>query len=119
MNIGPRTPSSNTLGKTLSRKTIALALACLMLAPVSIFARTVAQKKQAARAQFDLAERLRDALESKPESQRPRRDYQKVLDAYRKVYYVAPTSTKADASVLAVAELLDDQGRILKDPKSF
>jgi N-acetylmuramoyl-L-alanine amidase len=107
------------LGKTLSRKTIALALACLMLAPVSIFARTVAQKKQAARAQFDAAERLRDALESKPESQRTRRDYQKVLDAYRKVYYVAPTSAKADASVLAVAELLDDQGRILKDPKSF
>jgi N-acetylmuramoyl-L-alanine amidase len=119
MNIGPRTPSSNTLGKTLSRNTIALALACLMLAPVSIFARTVAQKKQAARAQFDAAERLRDALESKPESQRTRRDYQKVLDAYRRVYYVAPTSTKADASVLAVAELLDDQGRILKDPKSF
>jgi N-acetylmuramoyl-L-alanine amidase len=107
------------LGKTLSRNTIALALACLMLAPVSIFARTVAQKKQAARAQFDTAERLRDTLESKPESQRTRRDYQKILDAYRKVYYVAPTSAKADASVLAVAELLDDQGRILKDPKSF
>ncbi|HEY2390605.1 MAG TPA: N-acetylmuramoyl-L-alanine amidase [Candidatus Angelobacter sp.] len=90
-----------------------------MLAPASTFARTVAQKKQAARAQFDTAERLRDALESKPESQRTRRDFQKVLDAYRKVYYVAPTSAKADASVLAVAELLDDQGRILKDPKSF
>jgi N-acetylmuramoyl-L-alanine amidase len=107
------------LGKTLSRKTIAFALACLMLAPVSTFARTVAQKKQAARAQFELAERLRDDLDSKPESQRTRREFQKVLDAYRKVYYVAPTSAKADASVLAVAELLDDQGRILKDPKSF
>jgi N-acetylmuramoyl-L-alanine amidase len=119
MNIGPRTPSSNTLGKTLSRKTIAFALACLTLAPVSAFARTVAQKKQAARAQFDLAEQLRDALEEKPEAQRTRHDFQKVLDAYRKVYYVAPTSVKADASVLAVAELLDDEGRILKDPKSF
>jgi N-acetylmuramoyl-L-alanine amidase len=96
-----------------------VALACLMLAPVSTFARTVAQKKQAARAQFELAERLRDDLDSKPESQRTRREFQKVLDAYRKVYYVAPTSAKADASVLAVAELLDDEGRILKDPKSF
>ncbi len=107
------------MGKTLSRKTIALALACLMLAPVSTFARTVAQKKQAARAQFETAERLRDDLETTPEAQRTRRDFQKVIDAYRKVYYVAPSSVKADASVLAVAELLDDQGRILKDPKSF
>jgi N-acetylmuramoyl-L-alanine amidase len=90
-----------------------------MLAPLSAFARTVLQKKQAARAQFDSAERLRDSLESKPEAQRTRHDFQKVIDAYRKVYYTAPTSAKADASVLAVAELLEDQGRILNDPKSF
>ncbi|HEY1940115.1 MAG TPA: N-acetylmuramoyl-L-alanine amidase [Candidatus Angelobacter sp.] len=114
MNIGPR-----NLSRTLTRKTIICALACLLLAPVSLFARTVAQKKQAARAQFETAERLRDSLESKPEAQRTRADYQKVIEAYRKVYYTAPTSAKADASVLAVAELLEDQGRILKDPKSF
>ena len=82
MNIGPR---------TLTRKTFACALACLLLAPVSTFARTVAQKKQAARAQLETAERLRDSLESKPETQRTRRDFQKVIDAYRKVYYTAPT----------------------------
>jgi N-acetylmuramoyl-L-alanine amidase len=90
-----------------------------LLSPLSGFARTVAQKKQAARAQFETAERLRDSLESKAEAQRTRQDYQKVIDAYRKVYYTAPTSVKADASVLAVAELLDDQGRIFSDPKSF
>ena len=84
------------------------------------FARTVKQKKQAARAQFETAERLRDdRWRAKPEAHRTRRDYQKVIDAYRKVYYTAPSSVKADASVLAVAELLDDQGRILNDPKSF
>jgi N-acetylmuramoyl-L-alanine amidase len=94
-------------------------LACLLLSPLSTVARTVAQKKQAARAQFDTAERLRDSLESKAETQRTRQDYQKVIEAYRKVYYTAPTSVKADASVLAVAELLDDQGRIFSDPKSF
>ena len=70
MNIGPR---------TLTRKTFACALACLLLAPVSTFARTVAQKKQAARAQLETAERLRDSLESKPETQRTRRDFQKVI----------------------------------------
>ena len=115
MNIGPRYHSR----KTLARHVFVCALACLLLAPVSSLARTVAQKKQAARAQFETAERLRDSLESKAEDQRTRQDYQKVIEAYRKVYYTAPTSVKADASVLAVAELLDDQGRIFSDPKSF
>ena len=94
-------------------------MACLLLSPLSSVARTVAQKKQAARVQFETAERLRDSLESKAEAQRTRQDYQKVIEAYRKVYYTAPTSVKADASVLAVAELLDDQGRLFSDPKSF
>src|SRR6476469_1857239 len=110
MNIGPR---------TLTRKTFACALACLLLAPVSTFARTVAQKKQAARIQLETAERMRDSLESKPEAQRTRKDFQKVIDAYRKVYYTAPSLAKADVAVQAVAELLEDQGRLLNDPKSF
>ncbi len=110
MNIGPR---------TLTRKTFACALACLLLAPVSTFARTVAQKKQAARAELETAEHLRDSLESKPEAQRTRKDFQKVMDAYRKVYYTAPSLAKADIAVQAVAELLEDQGRLLNDPKSF
>ncbi|MCU1255384.1 MAG: N-acetylmuramoyl-L-alanine amidase [Candidatus Angelobacter sp.] len=110
MNIGPR---------TLTRKTFACALACLLLAPVSTFARTVAQKKQAARAQLETAERLRDSLENKPETQRTHKDFQKVIDAYRKVYYTAPSLAKADVAVQAVAELLEDQGRLLSDPKSF
>jgi N-acetylmuramoyl-L-alanine amidase len=110
MNIGPR---------TLTRKTFACALACLLLAPVGAFARTVAQKKQAARAQLETAERMRDSLESKPEAQRTRKDFQKVMDAYRKVYYTAPSLAKADVAVQSVAELLEDQGRLLNDPKSF
>src|SRR5579859_1256170 len=108
MNIGP-----------LTRKTFACALACLLLSPVSTFARTVAQKKQSARAQLETAERLRDSLESKLEAQRTRKDFQKVIDAYRKVYYTAPSLAKADVAVQAVAELLEDQGRLLNDPKSF
>src|SRR5258708_3328565 len=109
MKIGPR---------ILTRTAIAGALACFLL-PANVHARSVKQKKLAARTQFETADRMREALEGKPESQRTRRDYQKVVEAYRKVYYTAPNSEKADASVLAVAELLDDQGRILHDPKSF
>src|SRR5258707_15826893 len=97
MNIGP---------SILTRKTFACALACLLLAPVSTFARTVAQKKQAARAQLETADRLRDSLEGNPEAQRTRHDFQKVIDAYRKVYYTAPSLPKADVAVQALAELL-------------
>jgi N-acetylmuramoyl-L-alanine amidase len=107
------------IGLPLVRKTILLALACSLLAPVNAAARSVKQKKQAARAQFDVAEQLREALDAKPESKRTRRDYQTVIDAYRKVYYTAPKSIKADESVLAVAELLEEQGLVLNDSKSL
>jgi N-acetylmuramoyl-L-alanine amidase len=107
------------IGLPLVRKTILLALACSLLAPVNVAARSVKQKKQAARAQFDVAEHLREVLDGKPEPQRTRRDYQNVIDAYRKVYYTAPNSAKADESVLAVAELLEEEGLVLNDSKSF
>jgi N-acetylmuramoyl-L-alanine amidase len=105
--------------RNLPRNAILCALACLLLAPVSAAARSVKQKKQAARAQFDVAEQLRENLDAKPEARRTRRDYQTVIDAYRKVYYVAPNSVKADESVLAVGELLEEQGLLLNDPKSL
>ncbi len=54
---------------------------------------------------------MREALNGSPADQRTRKDYQRVADAYRKVYYVAPASSKADASVIAVAEVLADMGR--------
>jgi len=54
---------------------------------------------------------MREALNGRPASERTRKDYQKVADAYRKVYYGSPASSKADASVMAVAEILAEMGR--------
>ena len=70
-----------------------------------------------ARERFASAERMREALNGRPLSERSRRNYQKVLDAYRSVYYGAPTSTKADPSVVAVAETLVEMGRRFDDDK--
>ena len=70
-----------------------------------------AARKEQAREQFDKAEQMREALNGRPADQRSRKDYQHVADAYRKVYYVSPASSKADASVVAVAEILADMGR--------
>jgi N-acetylmuramoyl-L-alanine amidase len=70
-----------------------------------------AARKQQARTQYETAEQMREALNGRPESDRTRKDYLRVADAYRKVYYRAPFSSKADASVVAVAEILAEMGR--------
>ena len=70
-----------------------------------------------ARERFAAAERMREALNGRPPADRTRRDYQRVINEYRSVYYGAPTSTKADPSVVAVAETLVEMGRRFDDDK--
>jgi N-acetylmuramoyl-L-alanine amidase len=70
-----------------------------------------------ARQHYATADRLREALNGRPAADRSRREYQHVIDAYRRVYYVAPAATKADPSVVAVAELLVEMGRQFDDSK--
>jgi N-acetylmuramoyl-L-alanine amidase len=70
-----------------------------------------------AREHFATAERMREALNGRPPADRARRDYQRVLNAYRSVYLGAPASTKADPSVVAVAETLVEMGRHFDDDK--
>ena len=52
------------------------------------FAWSAASRKQEAASQFAKAEQMREALNGRPEEERTRRDYQRVADGYRKVYYV-------------------------------
>jgi len=70
-----------------------------------------------ARDHFATAERMREALNGRPAADRTRHDYQRVLNAYRNVYLGAPASTKADPSVVAVAETLVEMGRRFNDDK--
>ena len=70
-----------------------------------------------ARQQFATAERMREALNGRPADDRTRRAYQRVIDAYRRVYFGAPTSSKADPSVVATAELMVEMGRQFDDSK--
>ncbi len=103
--------------KHWARKAALFALIAALAFPA--FGATVQQKKQIARGQFEKAEELREELNGTPIRERKQRDYQKVMDAYRRVYYLAPTSNRADAAVVAVAELLAEQGRTFKDEKSL
>jgi N-acetylmuramoyl-L-alanine amidase len=58
---------------------------------------------------------MREALNGLPVADRTRRDYQRVIDAYRRIYFGAPASSKADPSVVAVAELKVEMGRRFED----
>jgi N-acetylmuramoyl-L-alanine amidase len=66
---------------------------------------------------YEKAEKLHEALIGRPQDERTRRDYERVLDAYRAVYHTDPASPKADASVSAVADILAEEGRSLDDEK--
>lgn len=102
-----------------ARLSLTALLALVVLAPSLSHARTVRQKKQFARSQFEIAQRMREALRGRPEAQRTEHDYDKVMDVYREVYHTAPTSVKADASVVAVAELLAESARLFNDERRF
>jgi N-acetylmuramoyl-L-alanine amidase len=73
----------------------------------------------AALSAWEHAKRLHEALEAKPEQQRTRSEYDRVLDGYRAIYHGDPASPRADASISAVAGLLAEEGRIFQDTKSL
>ena len=70
-------------------------------------------------ARFEHAERLRESLEGRPERQRTRGEYERVMHAYRVIYHANPASPHATASVLAVADLLAEEGRLFQDNKAL
>ncbi|MGH9529554.1 MAG: N-acetylmuramoyl-L-alanine amidase, partial [Terriglobales bacterium] len=72
-----------------------------------------------AHSQFAVAEHKREELNALSPARQTRREYQDVIDSYRRVYYGCPTSSKADASVFAVAEMLTDMGRHFQEPKTL
>ena len=114
---GPENLTRKNAGRTA--RVLALIVIGAALGVPASAKRTVAQKKQAARTQFDHAERMREALNGRAVSERSRRDYNRVIDAYRAVYFTAPTSNRADASVVAAAELTLAAGRQFHDEKAL
>ena len=93
-----------------------VALVATSAAPVA-YPRSPAQPRQAAQEQFERAEKLREGLAGRAVMERSPRDYQRVIEAYRRVYYTDPTSPKAAASVMALADLLREKGRAFGEQK--
>ena len=89
----------------------------LVLAPLVSASARVYHNDTWARKQFAKAERAREALNGRPQAERTRREYQRVIDSYRAVYFGSPASSKADPSVVATAELMVEMGRRFDDNK--
>lgn len=94
-------------GQRARRLGTALLLLLLAVLPAQARGRSEAW----ANTQFSTAERLRESLNNLPPTERSRHEYQRVIAAYRRVYYGAPASGKADPSAFAVSELLAEMGR--------
>jgi len=95
-----------------------LGAAVLMaLLPLSVASARVRHSDAWSRQQYSKAERTREALNGRPAGERTRREYQRVIDSYRRVYFGAPASSKADPSVVATAELMVEMGRQFDDNK--
>ncbi len=65
--------------------------------------------------QFASAQRMQEALEGQPLEKRTRVDYERVINAYRRIYLGAPTSGRADPSVVAAAQMTEELGRRFDD----
>jgi N-acetylmuramoyl-L-alanine amidase len=110
------TQVSRTLVRGSRAARLAAALLLALVPSVSASAR-VHHNDAWARQQFARAERMREALNGRPSGDRTRKEYQRVIDAYRRVYFGAPASSKADPSVVATAELMVEMGRRFDDNK--
>src|SRR5882762_6841793 len=111
-----KTQASTTLTRGLRALRLGAAL-LLALLPLATASARVHHNDAWARQQFAKAERMREALNGRPTGERTRREYQRVIDSYRRVYFGSPASSKADPSVVATAELMIEMGRRFDDNK--
>lgn len=90
------------------------ALVCVLLTAALAQAR-VHRSQSWAETQFNKAESQRETLSGHSEQARTRHNYLTVIASYRRIVLEAPTSSKADGSAFAVANLTAEMGRHFKD----
>jgi N-acetylmuramoyl-L-alanine amidase len=91
------------------------AVVALLLPAMPAHARTHRSASSTA-SQFSAASQQQSSLEARPVEQRTRHDYERVINAYRRIYLAAPISPKAEPSVVASAQMMEEMGRRFHDP---
>jgi N-acetylmuramoyl-L-alanine amidase len=98
----------------------AAGLSCVGVAAASPRARVSAGQRRAVElTPWEKASQGRDSLEAIANEKRTREDYTRAMNRFRDIYHKDPGDKYAAAAVNAVAELLTEQGRDLKDRKSL
>lgn len=95
-----------------------LALVSLLCFASPASAQTRAAKKSVARAQYERAEKLRTALQGRPQKERTEKEYRAVVSAYRRVYLITPHAAEVTPALIAVAETYQEMGRLF-DPNFY
>jgi N-acetylmuramoyl-L-alanine amidase len=62
---------------------------------------------QRARAAFDAAQALEEELDKRPDAERARADYLKIIGTYQRVYLITPHTGYADNALMAIARLYE------------
>ena len=102
-----------------SSPTRAALLALASLAIPAFAATTRTTPARAAVSPWERAQHLRDSLAAEPPSTRTRAVYTRAIDAFRAIYFASPRDPHAPASILAVAILEAEEGRLLHDAKAL
>jgi len=93
------------------KRTVYSILLMLVLGAAPSFAQSLTQQ---ASAQFRVAEKADATLGDKPEDERTRADYLKVIHSYERVYLITPHTAWADNALMSIARLYEG----MKDPKN-
>jgi len=99
------------------RNFLRVILAAVALLPLcaEVRAGAPADKHQAASAQFGRAEKLREALEARPESDRKLKDYKDAASAYHRVYLITPRAAEVPAALNEVGALYRAMGDLFDE----
>jgi len=74
-----------------------------------------AARRESAKAQFDRAEKQRQALETRAESARTLKDYTSLVSTYKRVYLITPHGPEVPAALNQVAELYRTMGDLFSE----
>lgn len=101
----------------ITRNLLRVILAALFLVPLcgQVRADALADKRQAAKAQFDHAEKLRQVLEARPESDRKLKDYKDAVSAYHHVYLITARAAEVPAALNQTGALYRAMGDLFDE----
>jgi N-acetylmuramoyl-L-alanine amidase len=109
----------STLIELHKRICFAFLLAGFLAFPKVSFSALPASRQAKAVTTFERAVRMRTTLESLPENERPKADYQKVIETFQEVARLDPACAKTPTALASVAELYEEMGRVFSADRYY